>query len=189
MTDDPPSGFGEILEDELEGLSAPERRGQFLGLLQQALPEEVDAILVGGGLVEILTEGQYVTGDLDIVGDPGTIGALLKEAGFEQSGRHFIHEEIGLAVEIVSARLDPPRRTERIRWREHTLIVLSVEDLIVDRLCAAKFWDSATDHEQARIVYAAHHDRLDDARLRERASEEGVGNLLTDLADDRPTDA
>lgn len=89
----------------------------------------------------------------------------------------------------ITGWLDPAQRSERIRWREHTLVVLSVEDLIVDRLCTAKFWDSATDHEQARIVYAAHHDRLDKARLRERASEERVGDLLTDLADDRPTDA
>lgn len=138
-------------------------------------------ILVGGALVELLTEGMYVTGDIDLVGDPSEIGSLLQEAGFEKHGRLFVEEDLGLAVEIVGRRLDPEHRSERIRWRDQTLHVLSIEDLIVDRLCAAKFWESQTDHEQAQLLYGAHHDRLDEARLRARAKEERVEDLLDGL--------
>lgn len=173
--------FRRELEDQLPDLSAPERRAAFLGLLQERLPDEVDAVLVGGGLVELLTEGTYVTGDLDVVGNPDTIGSLLEGAGFERTGRHFLDEELGLTVEIVSPALDPGRQTERIRWRGFTLVVLSLEDLIVDRLCAAKFWGSDTDREQASIVLEAHRERVDDERLRERAEEEQVLDLLEEL--------
>lgn len=185
MTDEA-EAFRESLEEELPSLSAPERRASFLGLLQHHLPDGEDAILVGGGLVELLTEGTYVTGDVDLVADPNRVGPLLEGAGFERRGRHFLHEELGLAVEIVAPHLDPERRTERIRWREHTLVVLSIEDLIVDRLCAAEFWESTTDHEQARIVYGAHRERVDEERLRARADEEGVGHLVEGLEADDP---
>lgn len=178
MTAEASDGFRGLLEDRLEGLSAPERRARFLGLLQEHLPEGVEAILVGGALVELLTEGQYVTGDLDLVGDPDAIEASLAQAGFDRTGRHFVHEDLGLAVDTVAPSLDPSQRSERIRWEDHTLSVLSVEDLIVDRLCAARFWDSSTDHEQAQLVYAIHRDRLDEARLRARAEEEQVADLL-----------
>lgn len=181
MTDDA-QAFRQALEQRLPGSSAPERRAEFLGLLQRHLPGDEDAILVGGGLVELLTEGTYVTGDLDLVADADTVGPLLEDAGFERSGRHFLHEELGLAVEIVASRLDLERRTERIRWREYTLTVLSLEDLIVDRLCAAAFWDSETDREQAQILYGAHRERVDEDRLRARAEEEQVADLLDELS-------
>lgn len=173
--------FAKALERRLPGLSAPERRAEFLGLLQEHLPEGSDAILVGGALVELLTEGQYVTGDVDLIGDPDAIGGLLEDAGFERTGRHLVHEELGLTVEIVAPQLEANRRSERIRWRDHTLRVLSVEDLIIDRLCAAKFWGSARDHEQAHLIYGTHHDRLDEDRLAARADEERVRDLLDEL--------
>lgn len=181
MTGDGAEAFRAVLDEHLAGLSAPERRGTFLGLLQHHLPEGSEPILVGGALVEILTEGMYVTGDIDLLGDAREIGDLLEAAGFEKNGRLFVEEDLGLAVEIVGRHLDPERRSERIRWQGYTLHVLSIEDLIVDRLCAAKFWDSQTDHEQAQLLYGTHHERLDVARLRARAKEERVEDLLDGL--------
>lgn len=182
MTGERGATFRQALEEELPGLSAPERRAAFLGLLQRHLPEGEEAILVGGGLVELLTDGHYVTGDLDLVGDRDAIGSLLAAAGFDASGRHLVHEDLGLTVEIVSPHLDPERRSERLRWREHTLHVLSIEDLVVDRLCAAEFWGSGTDLEQAQLVYATHASRIDEERLRSRAEDEGVLDRLELLA-------
>lgn len=181
MTDDDGEALRDALAERLEGLSAPERRAEFLGLLQDHLPEGTDAILVGGALVELLTEGQYVTGDVDLIGPRAQIESLLVDAGFERSGRLLVDEALGLAVEVVSSSLDPSCRSERIRWRDHTLHVLSIEDLIVDRLCGAKFWESSTDQEQAMLLYNAHWDRLEMERLWERAAEEDVDDLVEDL--------
>lgn len=181
MTAEDATAFAEDVLKELEGRSAPERRAGFVGLLERHLPEGSEAILVGGALVELLTEGQYVTGDVDLIGDPTAIEPLLEQAGFEARGRLFVQEELGLAVEIVAGHLDPSRRSERIQWRGYTLNVLSIEDLIIDRLCAAKFWESVTDHEQALLVYTAHQGRLDLDRLRARAREEQVEDLLERL--------
>lgn len=181
MTGDGAEAFRAALDEALAGLSAPERRATFVGLLEDHLPEDTEVVLVGGALVELLTEGMYVTGDIDLVGDPQAVGRLLEATGFAREGRLFVEEDLGLAVEIVGRRLDPERRSERIRYRGRTLHVLSIEDLIVDRLCAAKFWESQTDHEQAQLLYGTHHDRLDMERLRARAKEERVEDLLDGL--------
>ncbi len=182
MTDDTTT-LQEDLEEKLDGLSAPERRATFLGLIGRHLPEN-QPILVGGALVELLTEGQYVTGDLDLIDNASNIKAILEQAGFEKTGRHHVHDELGLTIETVGTTLDPSRRSERIEWKGYTIRILSIEDLIVDRLCAAKFWESTTDHEQAHLVYTTHHDRLDHDRLDARAREEHVHDLLQTLKED-----
>ncbi len=188
MTDNTP-GFREELEETLSGLSAPERRATFLGLIGRRFPDEEQPILVGGALVELLTEGQYVTGDLDLIENASDLKALLEQAGFEKTGRHYVHDELGLTVETVGTALDPERRSERIEWKGYTVRILSIEDLIVDRLCAAKFRDSTTDHEQADLVYTTHHDRLNLDRLEARAQEEQVHDLLHTLGDGHQTKA
>lgn len=186
MIDEDGREFRKQLEEQLEGRAAPERRARFLGLLNRYLPDDRPAVLVGGGLVEILTQGQYVTGDLDIVADSERVGSLLEAAGFQRRGRHFVEEELGLTVEIVAPHLDPSQESERLRRGEYTLTILSLEDLIVDRLAAATFWETSTDLEQAQIVYGAHRDRIDDDRLQQRAEEEQVEDLLTELRTAEP---
>lgn len=183
MTDDPGSApaFSAELRDRLEGRSAPERRGLFLGILQKHLGPDVDAVVVGGALVEMLTEGAYTTGDVDLVGERSAIGDLLEAAGFDREGRHLVEPDLGLVVEVPGRYLDPTQRTERLRFEDYTVVALSLEDLLVDRLCAKAFWRSDTDWEQARLVCEAHRDRIDWERLRERAREERVEDLLDDL--------
>jgi len=56
--------------------------------------------------------------------------------------------------------------------------VVGVEDLIIDRLAAAKFWRSERDAEQASALFQGFMDRLDIEYLRRRAREENVEDLL-----------
>ncbi len=60
----------------------------------------------------------------------------------------------------------------------HAVRIVGVEDLIVDRLAAAKLWKSERDMEQAKILIAAHRRQIDAEYLRRRAREENVEDLL-----------
>jgi hypothetical protein len=59
--------------------------------------------------------------------------------------------------------------------------LLSPEDLIVDRLCAYKFWKSQTDFTQAALVLAAQRERVNVEYLQTRAREEGVEDVYKEL--------
>jgi len=56
--------------------------------------------------------------------------------------------------------------------------VICVEDLIIDRLCACKFWDSVYDCGQAKMLARAYKKKLDKNYLQDRAKEEEVTDLL-----------
>ncbi|HUR68832.1 MAG TPA: hypothetical protein VM370_06255 [Candidatus Thermoplasmatota archaeon] len=139
-------------------------------------------VLVGGSLVEFFTGGQYVSGDIDLIGDRDAIGKALVSAGFEREGRHFTRDDLHLFVEVPKADLRAGERTTIIEFEDRPVEVVSLEDLIVDRLLAAKFWASRTDREQAILLLAAHADRLDRARLKARARVENVEDELASLA-------
>ena len=49
-----------------------------------------------------------------------------------------------------------------------------IEDLIVDRLCACKFWESSLDCEQANVMLKIHKDEIDCAYLKNKATQEEV---------------
>ena len=97
-------------------------------------------ILVGGGAQVVHTEEHRPT-DVDMVGriTPRDI-QILKDAGFERRGRHWLHAWTlteGIFVEVPDSVLigeDPP---ELIDVGGHPLRVISVDDLMMDRLVQA----------------------------------------------------
>jgi len=141
-------------------------------------------ILVGGGAVELYTAGAFVTGDIDLIGDIQRIGDTLEEMGFVRDGKHFVKGKV--FIEVVAP--DTSMRSDEIALKGKELDgivrVVSIEDLIVDRLCACKWWRSATDCEQARYLIGVYLDRCDRKYLGERARKEEVHDMLTEIADE-----
>ena len=140
--------------------------------------------LVGGQAVETYTGGVFNTGDIDITTtkDQAT-EELLGKLGFEKEGMIWINDKLGIAVHVVSSF---PRRTLKSRTIEvngYTVKVVGVEDLIVDRLAAAKFWRSERDEEQAKALLNAFEDSIDIAYLEGIAKEEMVEDFLERLRD------
>lgn len=173
--------FAEDLEKALTECPPGQRKFVFLGVLNQHLPRDRRAVLVGGGAVELYTAGAYLTGNVDLIGDRETILPLLKAAGFHRVDRLFMREDIELAVDLVG--LDQ-RRGETSRELEifgYKVIVASVEDAIVDRLLAAEYWKSDTDWEQAVLLYEAHKDSLDRGILEDRARANEVERTLRNM--------
>lgn len=150
-------------------------------LISQAL-EEVGhrPILVGGAAVAYYTQGAYVTADIDFVTPHSQ--ALIKrmqDLGFEKFGKDFVHPELDFYVEFPGSELGP---TEAFQVSEFTKVpvrVISLEDLIVDRLCAFKFWHSALDGVNALLLLE--QEGFEETRLISRAKEEKVLDALKDL--------
>jgi hypothetical protein len=83
-----------------------------------------------------------------------------------------------MAVHLVASY---PRRSVRHRTFEvdgYLVKVVGVEDLVIDRLCAAKFWNSERDAEQAKALLDVFRDSIDEGYLEETARAENVHDLL-----------
>ncbi len=109
--------------------------------------------LVGGQAVETYTAGQYTTGDIDITTTNRELTEeVFAQMGFVREGMVWLSERLAVAVHIVGSY---PSRTEKTRTIEvgpYKVRVIGVEDLIIDRLGAAKFWKSERDSEQASAL-------------------------------------
>ncbi len=169
---------------ELLGLpDGPEKTAGITHWLQSLYgPDEEPPVLVGGSAVELYSGGAYTTGDLDFVGHvPARVSRLLKKAGFEKQGRHFIHERGQVYIEFPSASLGPTETSLRKRMRGRSIVIISLEDLIIDRLAAWKFWNSSRDAVNAFLLYRRHKNSLDISRLEARAKEEDLESAWTVL--------
>lgn len=150
-------------------------------------------VLVGGGAVEIYTRSAYTTRDLDFVAAvTEEVANTMIELRFEREGRHWVHTELGIVVEFPATVLAPARDVA-IDVDGLELRIITIEDLIVDRLASWKHWGWDPDGAAAAILLAGHPD-LDRRRLRQRAFDEDVGDALEGVtklveAGKRATDA
>ena len=139
-------------------------------------------MLVGGAAVELYTGGAYRTGDLDFVGKvPSDISRMLEGAEFRKRGRHWIHEESQIFIEFPAAEFDRNVRIDAIRIDPWTVVLLSPEDVLVDRLAAWKFWLVPVEGINAYLLYRARGQAMDARRLDEAAGVEGVADELESL--------
>jgi hypothetical protein len=137
--------------------------------------------LVGGQAVETYTAGQFTTGDIDITTtDQEATEKLLTQLGFRREGMIWLNERLAIAVHIIGSY---PTRTEKVRTVEvgpYKVRVVGVEELVLDRLKAAKFWKSGRDAEQALVLLSGFRNRIDFNYLRKRAKEDGVDDILAE---------
>lgn len=136
--------------------------------------EDAAPILVGGAAVELYTTGAYTTGDLDLVGHvPQVVTRQLESAGFERHGRHWIHEPAQVFVEFPGSALDPEEVASWVLLAGRRIRVISVEDLLVDRLGAWEYWRSSVDGANAYLLWWAQAARIDPVRLEQRVTQAG----------------
>ena len=149
----------------------------------QSLYEDRETpVLVGGGALELYTGGAYTTDDFDFVGElPESVMQRLTAAGFSKEGRHWVHERGEVFLELPGRRLqahESARHLQAGRWK---VLVLSPEDVLVDRLAAWQFWGSRLDALNALLLWQSMSARLDAKRLRKSASACGVEDSLQRL--------
>ncbi|GGB34332.1 hypothetical protein F3157_05175 [Virgibacillus dakarensis] len=130
--------------------------------------QNIKPIIVGGLSVEIYTQNEYTTRDIDFVSDGyQQISNILFTLGFQKEGRYFYHEGLEIAIEIPASDLagDYSRVTKLEIDDENYVYVISVEDIIMDRLRAAVHWKSVEDHFWAAKMLASNFTSIDKGYL------------------------
>jgi len=132
-------------------------------LLEQ---NNVKPIIVGGFSVEIYTNRDYATFDIDIVtSDIVTVASTLQKLGFKKEGRHFYHERLKIAIEFPDDILaGSHERISKIDIDETEglyVFVISVEDIIMDRLRASIYWYESESKIWGMKMLSDYFDQLD----------------------------
>jgi hypothetical protein len=112
-------------------------------------------VVVGGEAVEIYTKGAFVSHDVDILSSrQALIDCLEKELGFSRIHHNFFCPEPLFAVEWQGSALEEGREAEDhvrpVVINGIAIHLVGMEDLVIDRLNAAKFSRHAESWEQAR---------------------------------------
>lgn len=131
----------------------------------------VQPIVVGGLSVEIYTQQEYTTMDIDFVSDGyHIIENILCELDFNKKGRIFYNDAIEVAVEIPDNHL-AGSYDKLVRYYiedESYIYLISVEDIILDRLRAGLHWGSEDDLLWAFNIFSSNYQELDISYLKEK---------------------
>lgn len=141
-----------------------------LAEISEKLPKNKKPVLVGGSAVEFYTRGTCKSIDIDLLADRDSLEKVLEKMGFSKIGRHWFYTK-DIGIEIVGESPEG-RRVNDIMHEGKLIRILSIEDLIVDRLNACKHWKSQYDCEQAQVLVGAYSDKLDIGYLKKRMKEE-----------------
>src|SRR5699024_2830540 len=110
--------------------------------------EKIKPIIVGGLSVNIYTQNDYTTRDIDFVSDGyNIIKELLLTLDFEKENRFFYRDDIEIAIEIPDNHLEGDMsKVQKLELENGLFIyVISLEDIIIDRLSASLYWNSEDD--------------------------------------------
>lgn len=165
-----------------------ERRMAFAALLTTALVAlgYPPPVVEGGYAVEFYTSGGYTTMDLDLVSSSDALDRVLGTWGFRKMGRHWVHDDLALAVEAPGSRLEGERdRATVVAIAGGEAYVIGIEDLIVDRVCAYVNWGSLNDAKWASILLEANSSRPDRDYLRRRGELYGISDAIGRLIEGR----
>lgn len=154
------------------------RKMLLLGYVSIQLEKKKQSVfLVGGQAVETYTAGQFPTGDIDVTtSDSPTMQKVLKSLGFEEIGMIWLNKKLGIAFHIVGYLA--PEKPGTIRVGPYKVRIIGVEELILDRLSAAKFWNIPADYEKAKVLYDNFKKQTDIDYLEENAKKRKVEDLL-----------
>lgn len=137
-------------------------------------------IIVGGHAVELYTAGHYTTVDVDLVvpGFHDYAKEILKNLGFTKrlGERHWYNKELILPIEVPDNVLcgAMEKVVEVTIEKDYCVYVIGIEDLILDRVKAAVYWDSTSDREWALFLMSAQWDEIDFEYLKNEARQETI---------------
>lgn len=154
------------------------RAVKIAAVISDALSEiDIEPVLVGGAAVAFYTDGKYTTRDIDMTAPSRKdVGDVMGTLGFKKFGKDYINKALNVYVEFPSEAIGPTERYSIIKIEDTGLKIISIEDLIVDRLNSFRHWGSSVDGlNSLRLLELG---LADEARLEERAREEDVLDAL-----------
>jgi len=171
----------------------PERHIEIVSILNEALrPYEIKPIMVGGVAVEFYSRGGYTTGDIDLVARGGrALAETMRALGFLKRGKDWVNDELEIYIEYWADSLGPDEEFNEILYHGSRLRILSIEDLIVDRLCAFKWWGSTVDGVNVMLLLESAMGYDDKVTIRKGKREDvydalqGIKKILKNLKEGR----
>lgn len=161
----------------IKGLESPLKKQLLAAALITSLLKEKGKgppVIIGGCALSYYSREVYFTADLDFAyADRESFDAVLMELGFTRSGRYWVREDLGLAVEVPASSLPGEESpVETVEFEEGLqCTIIGIEDLVVDRLNACKHWKSETDCEMVALLLERYSAELDWDYLDRKAAE------------------
>jgi hypothetical protein len=132
--------------------------------------------------MELYAEGAYITADLDFVGIvPPPIAGDLRKAEFKRLGRQWLLNKESVSIIFHGETLRTGERAVEQFFGDYPVLLISPEDLLVDRLVAWRHRESPMHGLQAYLLYYVKHGPMNVEHLRKRAIAEDVGPALDSL--------
>lgn len=156
----------------------PLRHIKIVLVIRKALSDlKIEPILVGGGAVEFYTMGAYTTVDIDLIAPSGKdIDARLKELGFDKRGKNYVNDDLDIFLEFPSSSLAEGADYNELDTQNGKIRVISIEDLIVDRLNAFKWWNSSIDGVSSLLLLNSKVIKVDHALLETKVKSNDLVN-------------
>ncbi len=131
-----------------------------------------EVVMVGGSAVEFYTAASYMTKDIDFIAkDTLNIKRVMTDLGFQNDGDGiWYHGNTSVIIEFPKGPLvGEYSRTTSVETNYGVVEVIGIEDIILDRVSAAKFWQDTP--EWAEYLLSSHYDNVDFEYLKDRARE------------------
>ena len=183
-------GLMAALRKESEEGHPEKRMRAFAALLARESGLGEDGLtVVGGSALEIYTEGDYTSQDIDLlVEDRERAESVLRRWGFVRDGMYWVGSPMKESIQIVG-RYDSgsPSHNTFVMTMYGRLRLGSMEDLIWHRLYEARApgWKGPPALAEAKLLSHRYHGQLDWPYILKKASENGVEDLALELYHER----
>ena len=129
--------------------------------------EGIHVVLSGGSCVEIYSQGDYTSQDMDFINKYNEKKSKIKQVmlnlGFYEYERYFVHDDITHIIEFPPGPLGvgdaPVDKISSIKTKSGVLTILTPTDCIKDRLAAYYHWNDEQCLQQA--VWVADKNEFD----------------------------
>ncbi|MFQ6136880.1 MAG: hypothetical protein ACE5PM_06840 [Candidatus Hydrothermarchaeales archaeon] len=146
---------------------------------------KIKPVIIGGAAVEFYTRDWYSTFDIDLAVNPGDseiVDNVLQDLGFERTGRAWSRVDIGIEIEM-PGRLKSLREDKIIEADTGVgkAYIAGVDDIIVDRILAAKHWDSTQDEEQVIEIAIGNYNDIEWGYIEEKCKEDQAEDKFVEI--------
>lgn len=156
----------EIYDRAMRKAATPHQRVAWFGALlakESGLGDHL--VIVGGSAIEIYTEGEYVSHDVDVVGNKDRMVPVLRRWGFsEEHGRdrrvYWFRAPLGL-VDLVGRSHKAGLPGQVLQTQFGPVRLGALEDLVVRRLLRAGRERSSKLYDEAMILASRYASTLD----------------------------
>jgi hypothetical protein len=144
-------------------------------------------VVIGGCALSYYTREVYFTADIDLAyADRESLNEALKVLGYKKEGRYWVNDDLKSVIEVPASVLVGEESPIEIVEFDQGLQckIIGVEDLIIDRLNACKYWKSEIDCEMVELLLRRYFKELDWVYL-ERQAKKPANNTLTELLEQK----